>query len=120
MTSRNWISVLCLAVGWQAWAAPLTLRTGWVYVPGAQDMIAAGQWGCLTGVNVNGDKLSISASSGNYNTAINTSGPVLKVQGDFSVLATLSDPGSAGSFLTMVGALNTGSAYWQGLKRLDV
>jgi endo-1,4-beta-xylanase len=91
-----------------------------VYVPGAQDMIQAGQWGCLTGVNVNGDTLSISASSGNYNTVINTSGPVLKLQGDFSVLATLSDPGTLGSFLTMVGTLNTGSAYWQGLKRLDV
>jgi endo-1,4-beta-xylanase len=120
MTSRIWFSVLWLAAGWQAWAAPLTLRTGWVYVPGAQDMIAAGQWGCLTGVNVNGDTLSISASSGNYNTVINTSGPVLKLQGDFSVLATLSDPGTVGSFLTMVGTLNTGSAYWQGLKRLDV
>jgi endo-1,4-beta-xylanase len=109
-----------LAAGWQAWAAPLTLRTGWVYVPGAQDMIQAGQWGCATGVSMNGDTISISASSGNYNTVIDTSGPMLKLQSDFSVLANLSDPGATGSFLTMVGTLNTGSAYWQGLKRLDV
>jgi endo-1,4-beta-xylanase len=82
-------------------------------------MIQAGQWGCSTGVSVSGDTLSISASS-NYNTVINTSGPILQLQGDFSVLATLSDPGTAGSFLTMVGTLATGSQYWSGLKRLDV
>jgi endo-1,4-beta-xylanase len=83
-------------------------------------MVGAGQWGCATGVNVNGDTLSISASSANYNTPIDTNGPILKLQGDFSVLATLSDPATGGSFLTMVGTLNTGSLFWTGLKRLDV
>jgi endo-1,4-beta-xylanase len=116
--SRFWVGSFLTV--WHAWAAPLQPRTGWVFVPGAQDMIQAGQWGCASGVSVNGDTLSIPASSGNYNTAINTSGPVLKLQGDFSVLATLSDPASAGSFLTMVGTLNTGSLFWTGLKRLDV
>jgi len=71
-------------------------------------------------VNVAAGALSIPASSANYNTVTNTSGPVLKPQGDFSVLATLSDPATGGSFLTLVGTLATGSAYWQGLKRLDV
>lgn len=112
--------MVCFLTVWPAWAAQLQPRTGWVFVPGAQDMIQAGQWGCTSGVTVSGDTLSISASSGNYNTVIDTSGPVLKLQGDFSVLATLSDPGTAGSFLTMVGTLNTGSVYWTGLKRLDV
>jgi endo-1,4-beta-xylanase len=69
---------------------------------------------------MSGDTLSISAPSTGYVTAVNTSGPVLQVQGDFSVLAALSDPGTTGAFLTMVGSLATGSQYWQGLKRLDV
>ena len=117
---RSWFALVCFLTVWQASASPLQPRTGWVFVPGAQDMIQAGQWGCTTGVTVSGDTLSITASSGNYNTVIDTSGPTLKLQGDFSVLATLSDPGAAGSFLTMVGTLNTGSVYWTGLKRLDV
>jgi len=118
MTRSSFAIVSFLAI-WHAWAQPLQPRTGWVFVPGAQDMIQAGQWGC-TSVTVSGDTLSIAASSGNYNTVIDTSGPTLKLQGDFSVLATLSDTGTAGSFLTMVGTLNTGSVYWTGLKRLDV
>ena len=103
-----------------AGAAPLQLRSGWVYVPGGQDLVAAGLWGCVTSVNVAADTLSIAASSANYNTVIDTTGPVLKPQGDFSVLATLSDPATGGSFLSLVGTQATGSAYWQGLKRLDV
>ena len=112
--------MVCLLAGLPVWAASLQPRTGWVFVPGGQDMIAAGQWGCTSGVTVANDTLSISAPSGSYNTVINTTGPVLKLQGDFSVLASMSDPASAGSFLTMVGTLNTGSQYWQGLNRLDV
>jgi endo-1,4-beta-xylanase len=120
MKSPHWLSVLLIAAASQVWGQSLQPRSGWVFVPGAQDMIQAGQWDCTTGVNASNDTLSISAASGNYNTIINTTGPILKVQGDFSVLATLSDPGSGGSFLTMVGSLNTGSQYWQGLMRLDV
>ncbi|MGA3019513.1 MAG: endo-1,4-beta-xylanase, partial [Bryobacteraceae bacterium] len=89
-------------------------------MPGGQDMIQAGQWSCVTGLTLSADTLSISAPGSGYNTVISTSGPLLQVQGDFSVLATLSDPGTPGSFLTMVGTLNTGSLYWTGLKRLDV
>ncbi len=102
------------------WGAALTPRGGWVFVPGAQDMIQAGQWTCAPGVAVSADTLSISAPSTGYVTPVNTSGPVLQVQGDFSVLATLSALGTQGAFLTMVGTLATGSQYWQGLKRLDV
>jgi endo-1,4-beta-xylanase len=120
MTTRNLLWTVGFLAGCQAWASPLQPRSGWVFVPGAQDMILAGQWGCSTGVTVSADTLSITAASGNYNTVINTSGPVLKLQGDFSVLATLSDTGTGGSFLTMVGTLNTGSLFWTGLKRLDV
>ncbi len=112
--------MVCFVTGWQAWAAAPQPRSGWVFVPGAQDMIVAGQWGCATGVTVSSGALSISATSANYSTVVDTSGPILKVQGDFSVLATLSDIGTGGSFLTMVGTLNTGSQFWQGLKRLDV
>lgn len=111
----------CVLAAAAAPAASLPLRSGWVFVPGAQDMVAAGSWGCTSGVTVNAGTLSITASSSNFTTAINTSGPVLKLQGDFSVLATLSDPAGAGSYLTMVGTLATpGGAFWQGLKRLDV
>lgn len=102
------------------WGTSLTPRGGWVFVPGAQDMIQAGQWTCVLGVTMSGDTLSIPAPSTGYVTAVDTSGPVLQVQGDFSVLATLSDPGTQGAFLTLVGTLATGSQYWQGLKRLDV
>jgi endo-1,4-beta-xylanase len=110
---------LCVAAS-TGWAASLTPRSGWVFVPGAQDMIQAGQWGCVTGLTVSADTLSIPAPSSGYSTVIDTIGPVLQVPGDFSVLATLSDPGTPGSYLTLVGTLNTGSQYWQGLKRLDV
>src|SRR5207245_10882846 len=54
-----------------------------------------------------------------HSSRISTSGPMLAVHGDFSVLATLSAPETAGTFLTLVGTLNTGD-WWNGLKRLDV
>jgi endo-1,4-beta-xylanase len=111
--------MVCFATACQAWAAPQP-RSGWVFVPGAQDMIQAGQWGCASGVNSAAGALTISASTTNYNTVIDAAGPVLKLQGDFSVLTTLADSGTSGSFLTMVGTLATGSQFWQGLKRLDV
>jgi endo-1,4-beta-xylanase len=119
ITNRNRLLALFFLAP-LAYGAPLQLRSGWDFVPGAQDLIQSGQWGCATGVSVNGDTLSISATTANYNTVINTSGPVLSVQGDFSVLATLSDTGTSGSFLTLIGTMATGSQYWQGLKRLDV
>jgi endo-1,4-beta-xylanase len=83
-------------------------------------MIQAGQWSCIAGVTLSVDTLSVSAPASGYNTVIDTTGPVLQTPGDFSVLAALSDLGSTGSFLTMVGTLNTGSLFWTGLKRLDV
>jgi endo-1,4-beta-xylanase len=106
-------------------ATSLTPRSGWVFVPKAQDMIAAGQWSCAAGVTVSSaigtnDTLSITAPSSGYSTAVNSTGPMLEVQGDFSVLATLSDPSGAGAFLTLVGTLATGAQYWSGLKRIDV
>ncbi len=89
-------------------------------MPGAQDLIQAGQWSCTTGVTSASAALSIAAPSSGYSTPINTAGPRLQVNGDFSVIATLSNPGTAGSFLTLVGTLNTGSVWWNGLVRLDV
>jgi endo-1,4-beta-xylanase len=100
--------------------SPLATRSGWVYVPGAQDLIQAGQWGCTSSVTTGPSSLSISATGSGYNTVIDTLGPLLRVQGDFSVLATLSSSSTSGTFLTLVGALNTGSDWWNGLKRLDV
>ena len=102
--------VLCIAAS-PGRGAPLTPHGGWVFVAGGQDMIQAGQWSCVTGLTVSADTLSVPATSSGYNTVIDTSGPVLQVSGDFSVLATLSDPGTPGSFLTMVGTLNTGSLF---------
>jgi endo-1,4-beta-xylanase len=100
-------------------AATLTPRTGWVFVPGAQDLIQSGMWTCVTGLTATSTSLTISATTA-YNTISNTTGPVLHPQGDFSVLANLSAPSSSGTFLTLVGALNTSGPFWQGLKRLDV
>jgi endo-1,4-beta-xylanase len=101
-------------------SSPLTPRTGWIFVPGAQDLLQTGQWGCVSGVTLGANSLVVTAGAG-YNTVINTSGPSLQVQGDFSVLAQLSAPASsAETFLTLVGALSTGDQFWQGLKRLDV
>jgi endo-1,4-beta-xylanase len=111
--------VLCIAAS-PGRGAPLTPHGGWVFVAGGQDMIQAGQWSCVTGVTLSADTLSVSAPASGYNTVIDTTGPVLQAQGDFSVLASLSDSGTTGSFLTMVGTLNTGSLFWTGLKRLDV
>lgn len=101
-------------------ATSVAPRSGWAFVPGAQDLIQAGQWGCTTGVTSTSAALSITAPSSGYSTPINTSGPRLQVNGDFSVIATLSNPGTAGSFLTLEGTLNTGSVWWNGLMRLDV
>src|SRR5271154_6725268 len=93
---------LCLTAS-NGWGASLPFRSGWVFVPGAEDMIAAGLWNCTAGVTVVSDTLSISAPGSGYSTPVNTTGPALQVPGDFSVLATLSDPSGAGAFLTLVG-----------------
>lgn len=99
--------------------AALTPYAQWPLVPGAEDLIQAGNWGCVSGVTAAPNLLQISAG-GNYNTVINSSGPLLRVTGDFSVLATLSTSQTGpGAFLTLVGALNSGD-WWNGLKRLDV
>lgn len=117
---RLLISLLSfLAVSTASGASLLTLRDGWVFVPGAQDLIRAGQWNCVSGVTAAPTSLTIAGTT-NYNTPINTTGPVLHPQGDFSVLAQLSAPASSITFLTLVGQLATGSQFWQGLKRLDV
>src|ERR1039458_7814771 len=96
-----------------------TPRSGWVLVPGAEDLIQTGSWSCNPGVAAGTNSFTASAGSG-YNTIVNTYGPMLKTTGDFSVLATFSASSSAGAFLTLVGTLNTGSDWWNGLKRLDV
>ncbi len=98
--------------------ASLSPRSGWNLAEGAQDLIEAGRWDCVPAVTTDSTKISITADS-TYNTVINTSGLRLAVQGDFSMLATLSPPVNAGTFLTLVGTLNSGD-WWYGLKRLDV
>jgi endo-1,4-beta-xylanase len=99
--------------------AALSPHTGWNLAPGAEDLIQTGSWSCVSQVTANANSLTITADSA-YVTPINTSGPRLLVEGDFSVLATLSAPASTGTFLTLVGTLSTGPAFWNGLKRLDV
>lgn len=102
-----------------SYASTLTPRTGWVFVPGAQDLIQAGMWTCAPGVTATSTSLTIAATT-TYNTISNTTGPVLHPMGDFSVLADLSAASSSGTFLTLVGTLSTSGPFWQGLKRLDV
>ncbi len=124
MTKLGWGGVVCLliciAVSNRG-RTSLRPRNGWAFVPGAQDMIAAGQWGCTAGVTLGADTLLISAPSSGYRTPINTSGPVLKVPGDFSVVAMVSNPaGGSGGYVTMVGTLSNGPNWWNGLDRLDV
>jgi endo-1,4-beta-xylanase len=99
--------------------AALSPRAGWKFAPGAEDLIQTGSWSCVSQVTANANSLTIAAGS-SFVTPINTSGPRLQVEGDFSVLATLSAPSSTGTYLTLVGALHTGTAFWTGLKRLDV
>jgi len=38
-----------------------------VYVPGAQDLIQAGQWGCTSSVTTGPSSLTISATGSGYN-----------------------------------------------------
>src|ERR1035438_5808412 len=99
--------------------AALSPHTGWNLAPGAEDLIQTGSWSCVSQVTASANSLTITAGSA-YVTPINTSGPRLLVEGDFSVLATLSAPSSTGTFLTLGGTLSTGTAFWMGLKRLDV
>jgi endo-1,4-beta-xylanase len=99
--------------------AALSPRAGWSLAPGAGDLIQTGSWNCVSQVAANANSLTIAAGA-SFVTPINTSGPRLQVAGDFSVLATLSAPASTGTYLTLVGTLHTGTAFWTGLKRLDV
>src|SRR5688572_7881405 len=112
----RWIGLL--AAFTNCACAALPLRDGWSFVPGAQDLIRSGNWGCLSQVSASEGAITISAGTG-FNTVINTTGPLLQVQGDVSILATLATPASGGTYLTLVGTLNTGD-WWSGLKRLDV
>jgi len=92
----------------------------WVLVSGAEDLLQSGNWSCVSGVNSAPRSLTVSAGSSGYNTVINTSGPLLRVTGDFSVLASISAPAnSTAAMLTLVGSLSSGE-WWNGLKRLDV
>jgi endo-1,4-beta-xylanase len=119
MTKRAWGGVLCLFVCIafsSRWGTSLRPRDGWTFVPGARDLIQFGEWGCVADVTPLSHTLSIKGSG--YRAAINTSGPQIQSQGDFSVLATLLDPRRAGAFLVLVGAPLTGSLYWTGLTRL--
>src|SRR5664280_472513 len=113
-----WLCVsLAMCGGCNGFSA--TPRSGWVLVPGAEDLIQTGSWSCNPSVTNGANSFTVSAGTG-YSTIVNTSGPVLKTTGDFSVLATFSASSGAGAFLTLVGALNTGSDWWNGLRRLDV
>jgi endo-1,4-beta-xylanase len=98
--------------------ATLSPRNGWSFAEGAQDLIQAGSWDCVSAVTTSSGGIGIIATD-IFNTVINTSGPRLKVQGNFSLLATLSAPVNTNTYLTLVGALNRGE-WWNGLKRLDV
>ncbi len=113
-------SALCVIILSAILHAEPSPRPGWVYVPGAENLIQSGQWGCASGVQLGANSLTVSAGASGYNTVINTSGPILSAAGDFSVLATLSTAPGSTVYLTLVGALNTGSNWWDGLKRLDV
>jgi endo-1,4-beta-xylanase len=113
------IAVLaCLGAATDVRAA-LSPRAGWTFAPGAEDLIQTGSWNCVSQVTANPNSLTIAAGA-SFVTPINTSGPRLQVEGDFSVLAALSAPASTGTYLTLVGTLHTGTAFWTGLKRLDV
>jgi len=100
-------------------AAALTPRSGWTFVPGGQDLLQSGSWGCVSQVTVNADNSLTLTAGANYITPVNTSGFKLLVNGDFSVLATLSEVSGTGA-LTLVGTLSTGPNFWNGLERLDV
>jgi endo-1,4-beta-xylanase len=117
--SERFFTLLFIVASTAAVSSALTPRTGWVFVPGAEDLIQAGMWTCAAGLTATPTSLTISAIT-NYNTISNTTGPVLHPQGDFSVLAELSAPSSSGTFLSLVGTLSTSGPFWQGLKRLDV
>jgi len=100
-------------------AFALSPRSGWNLAKGAEDLIQSGSWSCVSQVTANLQSLTIAATTG-FVTPINTSGPRLLVDGDFSVLATLSAANSTGTYVTLVGTLHTGTDFWTGLKRLDV
>jgi len=110
---------LCLIAAASLQAAP-PLRDGWSYVANGQNLIQIGLWSCVSGVGGTANSLVVAASSANYATVTNTTGPVLQVNGDFSVLTTLSAPAGSTVFLTLIGTLSTGPNFWNGLHRLDV
>ena len=96
-------------------ASPLTPRLGWVFVPGAQDLLQTGNWGYLSTVTLGANSLTITAGTG-YNTVT-----VASSAGRFQRPgATIRSGLELGNISHSGGALSTGDQWWQCLKRLDV
>ncbi len=92
-------------------------RAGWRL---AADLLAEDELTCTGNIQAAGAGVSITAVDG-YVGPINSQGPYLKVTGDFSVIGEISAATSDSAvFFALYGALQTGTEFWQGIKRLDV
>ena len=101
-------------------SATVSPRSGWNLLSGGGDLIQSGSWSCVAQVTANADDSLTIAAASSFVTPVNTTGPRLLVNGDFSVIATLSAGSGVGGYRTLVGTLSTGPNFWNGLKRLDV
>lgn len=87
--------------------------------PSAPDLIAAANWSCsLDSINAS-HELTVLSTDG-FNSIWLTDGPRLQVSGDFSVIAKLAPPTSAGALTLVWKWPASGDDWWKGLLRLDI
>ncbi|MFZ0427397.1 MAG: endo-1,4-beta-xylanase [Acidobacteriota bacterium] len=103
-------------------AAPIfPLRSGWAFVPNAQDLVNHCFWGCA-GPRITEAPGGILSSAGSgFETRVNSGGTVLQVGGDFGLFVSLDVPAEGESgFLVAQGRAPTGGTWYSGLRRLDL
>jgi endo-1,4-beta-xylanase len=93
------------------------LRSGWSFIPNAQDLVNHCFWGCAGPMIEDVPGGIISAAGIGYETRLNAGGTVLQVSGDFGLFVSLNAPASGDSgFLIAQGHGTAGG----GLRRLDL
>lgn len=102
-------------------ADPPVPRDGWTLASNGQDLIGPGLWQCVPGVTLGPAGQVVLKTADAYVTPVNTLGPRLLPQGDFSLIASIS-PRSGSGWVTLIGSQGggPGKQFWEGLKRIDV
>src|SRR4030088_117874 len=82
-------------------ADPPVPRDGWTLASNGQDLIGPGLWQCVPGVTIGTAGQIVLKTADAYVTPVNTLGPRLLPQGDFSLIASIS-PRSGSGWVTLI------------------